>query len=317
MQRVLTRLLPDATSASGFVVAMNLDIRGFSAFATTVDPSFAMIYLRKLYLRLIETYLPPKAFFKLTGDGMLVVVPFEEADLTSATSEVVSSALRIVDDFSTMCKDDPMLPFEQPSEMGIGIAWGTASSLVSKRSTLDYSGHPLNLASRLMELARPSGVVLGSAVPIELFAEATAKQFVQDTAYIKGLAEVGDPHVFHRTDRVVVPPSAKLPIGIENWHDQVETSSLKELRERGYFALRLEEEPVDRESGKVMIQYIVPTASGRRSQNSATLELENEYFDTYGYHSFAADLGKAAKEIAQLGVKEAWPLTIRIRYRVA
>jgi len=52
-----------------------------------------------------------------------------------------------------------MLNFETPRRSVLYRA-GPATKLVSQDRTLDYSGRPLNLAARLMDFARPSGVVL-------------------------------------------------------------------------------------------------------------------------------------------------------------
>ena len=57
----------------------------------------------------------------------------------------------------------------------IGISRGTVCRLVSKGKTLDYSGRVVNLASRLMDDARPSGVVFDASVGIDLLSEEQAK----------------------------------------------------------------------------------------------------------------------------------------------
>ena len=68
-----------------------------------------------------------------------------------------------MDDFPTMFTDDPMINFATPTNLGFGIARGTACCLFSGKRILDYSGQLLNLAARLNDLARPKGLVIDGA----------------------------------------------------------------------------------------------------------------------------------------------------------
>jgi hypothetical protein len=78
MHRTLKRLLADAAGESQWVVAINLDIRGFSS-RMSANPSETALYLKKVYARILDSYFTNLSFFKPTGDGLLVVIPFEEA----------------------------------------------------------------------------------------------------------------------------------------------------------------------------------------------------------------------------------------------
>ena len=115
-------------------MAANLDIRGFSKFAATVDSAFAMVYLRKVYVALIDAYVPDGAFFKLTGDGLLLVQEFEEPQLGEVVRAAVGRSLDVLETFPSLCKDDPMIPFATPPQVGVGLSWGTASSLIAGKT---------------------------------------------------------------------------------------------------------------------------------------------------------------------------------------
>src|SRR5687768_1101718 len=224
MHRQLRKLLADAKSQTGFVLAMNLDIRGFSAFATKIDAAFAMVFLRKIFISLIDDFVPDGAFFKLTGDGLLVVEDFEEDRLMDTLTGGVRRSLAILEAFPKLCSDDPMIPFETPNLVGIGLAWGTASSLRSDDLILDYSGQPLNLASRLMEVARPSGVVFDTSFRLDRFPADLAELFATDDIHVKGIT-TGTPLTVHFTKEFTeIPDALHRPFDKPNW-----ASTVKEL----------------------------------------------------------------------------------------
>jgi class 3 adenylate cyclase len=163
MHRDLAALLPKATGVSEFVIALNVDIRGFSSFAKLAESSEAALFLKKVYLKLITEYFEDASFFKPTGDGLLIVQAFEEEELQQMVTGMVTKCLSVVTAFPHLLDGDPMINFDVPRKIGIGLTRGAATRLVSNDKILDYSGRPLNLASRLMDLARPSGIVMDKA----------------------------------------------------------------------------------------------------------------------------------------------------------
>lgn len=164
MDRQLRALLPSAMGESQFVIAVNLDIRGFSSFSQRVESVEAAVFLRRVYIKMLEEYYPNATFFKLTGDGLLMVFSYaDDNSLKAVVASVFESSFRLVDDFGTLTASDPMVNFEVPDRVGLGIARGAASRIYAGKKTLDYSGRVLNLASRLMNLARPTGIVVDGA----------------------------------------------------------------------------------------------------------------------------------------------------------
>ena len=68
----------------------------------------------------------------------------------------------LVEAFGQITANDFMINFPVPQRLGVGVARGTATRLASGGQVLDYTGRCLNLAARLMDKARPYGVVFGA-----------------------------------------------------------------------------------------------------------------------------------------------------------
>jgi class 3 adenylate cyclase len=198
----LRELMRDATGESQFVLALNVDIRGFSSFFT--DSSQAAAYLSSAYTVMLDRYFPDLPFFQLTGDGMLVVRPYTRATLDEVVFGTVDLALALERDFSGLTDEDPLINYATPDHVGIGLSRGTATRLLSRGRTLDYSGRPLNLASRLMDLARPRGVVVDDSMFSGLDSSRYDGVLVSDSVFVQGLAD-RVPMRIRRTTEVTVP----------------------------------------------------------------------------------------------------------------
>jgi hypothetical protein len=94
MHTTTRKLLPKARGVAGFGVALNLDVRGFSSFAKLAESSEAAMFLRCTYMRLLDNYFGEADFFKLTGDGMLVVYAYDQDSLTSILPSMVRKPSR-------------------------------------------------------------------------------------------------------------------------------------------------------------------------------------------------------------------------------
>ena len=148
--------------SSEFVIAVIIDVRGFSSFAMEVESVKTTAFLKRIYIEMIDRYFGNASFIKPTGDGLLLAFPHDETNLKEVVSYVVRSSMACLADFAKLCDGDDMINFNIPDKVGIGISRGTATNVVSHGSTIDYSGRPFNIASRLMDLTRSSGVILDS-----------------------------------------------------------------------------------------------------------------------------------------------------------
>ncbi len=220
MHRQFRELLTEAQGVSEHVIALNLDIRGFSAFSKTVESPDVATFIRHVYMRLLDEYFPNAAFFKPTGDGLLVLISYDKNNIGEVAVDVVRSCVAAVAEFPDLCRGNPMVNFEVPRHIGIGVARGTACKLATDGTTLDYSGRVLNLASRLMDLARPAGIVIDNDYGIDLLPDDLEKLFEPATVYLKGIAEEqGQGVMVHHTREETIIPALHLePLSETRWN---------------------------------------------------------------------------------------------------
>jgi len=219
MHRVFRDRLDGAEGRSEFIVAVVADIRGFSAFSTHHESVETAVYIKRVYTRMIDEYFPGASFYKPTGDGMLITIPYTytEESLRQAVDVAVGGCLRCVDEFPTICGGDPMINFEVPGAIGFGVARGPACCLVSGDVVLDYSGHLLNLTSRLTDLARPRGIVLDGAFGLDLLAEKERERFEEVQVYLPSVAEETPRTVYIQKGVVELSEAARRPLSLEQW----------------------------------------------------------------------------------------------------
>jgi len=258
MHRELRSLLENATGKSEFVIAINIDIRGFSTFSKSVDSFEAAMFLKKVYVKLIDEYFPNASFFKPTGDGLLIVVPYTEENPKEDVTNAIKACLSVLGDFGSFCVGDPMIYFEVPERVGIGLSKGVACCLTSEGKKLDYSGKAINLASRLMDLARPSGIVFDTSLGIQLLSDELREQFSKDAVCIRGIAESQPIEIYYTKNSTHIDPSSRQPIEKAIFETYDDTKTLKQIREFGpSFIYTLRSEPKDSCSVEVVLTYTI------------------------------------------------------------
>lgn len=325
MHRQFRLLLDDARGQSKFVLAANLDIRGFSDWSRRVESRETILYLTKIYPQLIDRYFDDDWFFKPTGDGLLLVRPFEEPELAGLIAKTVRDSFDIVESFANLCDNDPMVYFETPSDVGIGLAQGAASRLTAtnpsnpdEELTLDYSGRVLNLASRLMELARPRGVVIDSSFGSGLIPEDLADRLRQETGYIRGVSPEDEVEISFDPNLTQIPKAFKDKPGEVEWKSEVRNFTLRQLESHvGPHLFRLDREPADIEQIKCAVTHPAISNSGRRQEGL-------RYNFSFPFHyqldgrspTVSVDFPALAKHLRGSGVKGPWPVTIRVEYTI-
>ena len=231
MDGELREALEHAKGRSEYIFAVVADIRGFSEFSRGHDSREVATYVKRVYIELIDRYFPFAKFYKATGDGLLIAIPFEDDSLRETAQRTVDACVKCVSEFADVCKSDPMVNFPTPDKIGFGVAWGAACCLASAdNSVLDYSGHLLNLASRLMDLARPLGIVLDGAFGVELLVKKTQDLFVAEEVYLRSVAEEEPIRVYILKGVVEIPDAAKRPIRPERWEVKTDSLALREWR---------------------------------------------------------------------------------------
>jgi class 3 adenylate cyclase len=266
MHREFRELLTDARGVSEFPIAMNIDIRGFSKWSG--DSAQAGLFIKKVYIRLIDHFLSDASFYKATGDGLMAILPVDENDPKAAIRNAVDLAFGIVEAFPTITEGDPMINFPTPEKVGVGLARGPASRLVSGDKTLDYSGGTLNLASRLMDLARPEGVVLDEHFGYDLLVPSIAEKFESTKVYIRGISPNVGREVYFTRDWTTIPESAKHPLDAARWGGgQVELARSEFDELIGEFIVELDSRPKDPGDISCYVKHDAPTKNGNRSKS--------------------------------------------------
>jgi class 3 adenylate cyclase len=274
----LRALLPHAHAESCQVVATFLDIRSFSAFAARSESFDAAIYLRSVYQTVLTSVFADTHFFKPTGDGLLLVhqLPSSSEQVPPFVSTILRRCVLLVREFGHITGDDFMVNFPVPQQIGIGVARGSATRLVSGSIVLDYTGRCLNLAARLMDKARPSGVVFADLHADRLIDEGLALSFSADRVCIRGIAEE-DPIAVSITDDVVLSPADREPIGTTRnvWGYPTEMD-VADVKRRSNFGFYLPRAPRSYESASVHVEIPGFRQDGERDGSTSSLTIAGD-----------------------------------------
>jgi len=316
VHKELKALLPKATGRSEFIIALMIDIRGFTSFSMSRESSEAAIFLKKVYQTILDKYFPEAAFFKLTGDGLVIIVPYTEEGLKESCTNMVKKCLDLIRDFSSLCNGDPAIYFVVPRKVGIGLSRGAATCVISGDKVLDYSGRVLNLASRLTDIARPSGIVCDAKFGIELLPHELKEQFLQDSVYLRSIAENTPIGIYYTKEHTTIPAFNKTPIEETKWETSRIFFTLKQIKDmRPKFGYYLPTEPIDPKQIKVVIIH-PKTKRGTRIKGIST----RWNFRGFRYRLDAAkprvtmNFKMLARKLRLRGVKQRWKVTIEVSY---
>jgi class 3 adenylate cyclase len=263
---ILRERLENATGQPEHVIAVNLDIRGFSSFCERNESANVVRYIREACKNLIDRYFPQAPFIKMTGDGLLIVSPCEKGKLDEDANYALNACQKVHESFPSLV-DDPMVNIKKPQKIGIGLSRGAAFRIVANGGTLDYSGRVLNLASRLMNLARPSGIVFdceflsGIKAPSDL-----EKTFSKDKVWLWGIAETDPIEIYYsRAYGTSIPAMYKKRLDLREWTSEKGYWSFEsiESNEKGNLniAFILDNEPRDVDEIIVKLEYPPDLAS--------------------------------------------------------
>jgi len=315
----LKELLENAQGYSDNIIAVFIDVRGFSSFSKTHDSAAVAIFVKHIYLEIIDKYFPAATFYKPTGDGLLVVIA-----CTSNVKEVVVKTIetcqKIVDEFKNFCEDEQLLVTSSvPDKVGIGVARGTAHKIQSGNEIVDYSGATLNLAARLMDVARPTGVVLDSSVitKIKDLPNPFLKSFTKDMGFLRGVAETEPVTVYYDKQRTTIPESFHIPIG-SVWKSSTCETNLKELiglsdtSTPNTLSIRLDREPTDTSQIRVRARWKRVRGGGRFTTSSEIHSFHYDLIDEGHIIDIDTKLLIALLKEANLGPKET--ITVVVRY---
>ena len=277
----LRDLLPNARAESCQVAATFLDIRSFSAFAAQSESFDAAIYLRSVYQKVLSGVFSDADFFKPTGDGLLLIheLPPNAEAVPGNVSSILARAVTLVGEFGQITSDDYMINVPVPERLGVGIARGSATRLMSDGGVLDYTGRCLNLAARLMDKARPFGVVFADSQARHVMTPEIATLFTDDAICIRGLSEQTPIPIFI-SEGVKIARSDREPIS-ETRHvwGQALTLSVAEIRESSWYGFPLPRRPRSYERVGVYVEFPVFDKAGRPVRSVQWLEVEGLFVE--------------------------------------
>ena len=115
-------LLGSARAESCQVVSTFLDIRGFSTFTAHGESFDTALYLRSAFSTVLSVHFPDAAFFKPTGDGLLVIheLPGDAQQVPQIVSSILSRCVSLVATFGQITANDYMINFPVPQTVGCG-----------------------------------------------------------------------------------------------------------------------------------------------------------------------------------------------------
>jgi hypothetical protein len=210
-----------------------------------------------------------------------------------------------------------MINFPVPSKVGIGIARGSVSKIVSGDKILDYSGAVLNLASRLMDLARPSGIVLDGAIGFDRLTDELKQAFVKDSVYIRSIAEQRPIEIYYTKDHTQILALNKHPIQETKWATREYRQTFGELEKlSSVFRYMLPKKPRDPREIRILVK--TPSIKEGGKVLKGIMSVHNlrhfKYQVEAGKPLVRVEMGKLVEGLRKRGLKPRMPVRIEISY---
>lgn len=274
-------LLESARAESCQVVATFLDIRGFSRFTAQGGSFDTALYLRSVFSLVLSAHFPDATFFKSTGDGLLIIheLPASAQQVPGVVSSVLSRSVSLVKTFGQITANDYMINFPVPQKLGVGVARGSVTKLMSGVGVLDYTGRCLNLAARLMDKARPAGVIFADSHAKQLMDAEVAQLFTDDKVCIRGISDqvpmailISEGVEIARSDREPIPEADHV------W-GEARTLPLDEVRNSSSYSFYLPRPPHSFERVGVHVEYPLFGKDGRPKPAVSWLSLHGTYLE--------------------------------------
>lgn len=300
-----------AEGRSEFVIAVVCDIRGFSKFSLNHEAPDIAMFIKRFYVKLLEGYFSDAIYAKPMGDGLLMLFTYSENTLAQVSEKVLKGCTDALDNYPAMLQGDPMLNYELPNKIGFGVTRGTASCLFASREIVDYSGQILNLASRLNDFARPSGMVVDGNFQLEVIPEQLRKLFSEDAICIRGVAEI-DPRKIYISNTVSIPESARQPISSYEWEKVTKKLKYSEVKKLGNrYTINLPSEPATADLCKVVCSR--PKIGVANHATTSKVNILDRSSDADGY-TITVDLKQIKESLAGEKMKAGMEISLIAQY---
>jgi class 3 adenylate cyclase len=295
-------LLGSARAETCQVVATFADIRGFSTFTAQGESFDTALYLRSVFSTVLSEHFPDATFFKSTGDGLLLIheLPSNPQQVPAVVSSILARLVSLVAAFGRLTANDYMINFPVPQKLGVGVARGSVTRLMSDVGVLDYTGRCLNLAARLMDKARPAGVVFADQHAKQLMDPELATRFSDDRVCIRGISE-RKPLAIVISKGVEIAASDREPIPEADHVWGVETTlSLNEIRDSSSYAFYLPRPPRSFERVGVYVEYPLFDSDGGSKSSVSWLSVPGTYVERPNGPMVRIDLKRVKERVIDL-----------------
>lgn len=320
MYSELRKILENAKGKPEHIIAIVLDIRGFTPFCQTLDSYDVANFIKRVYIKVIDEYFPSATFCKPTGDGLLVVISCKE-DLKKVVVNTIDASLSLITNFKELCKGDPMINFKTPDKIGIGMSRGSACCLSSDGTVIDYSGKVVNLASRLNDIARPSGIIFDSSLGLHFLPKKKRDLFLEEPVYLRGIAETEPVSVYYLRGYTIISDSNKKPLREPHFKRSAlmynSFDELKKMTQDTYPNLMFDLPIKLSESAKVLIEirYEHPKIKGREQILYVPIGDPSLRYELVGKGSkLLFNVHKLVEKLKSLGAKDNLKVGFRVIY---
>jgi len=273
--------LQDSKGRSEYIIAINIDIRGFTPFSLSVESIDLGQYIKSIYLEICNNYFPDAVYSKPMGDGLFVIYNYEESSVKDTVNTIIEKCIELEKKFSTLIKNNPMVAFETPSYIGIGVTRGPACCIYNGEYIIDYSGKILNHAARLMEKARPSGVICDYISFYNILNESLSVKFEENEACLRGVSEKEPIKILVQKNKSVITEADKRPLNKINWEIIKKSYTVEHIKRitGQWWRLALDKRPLNKSDITVEITYPKYNQGGKvpKLENYLEYDITSQY----------------------------------------
>ena len=176
----------------------------------------------------------------------------------------------------------------------------------------------MNLASRLMDLACPRGIVFDDGFGKGVIPDDIADRFTREQVYVRGVSPDTPVTVHYLKNATVIEEVNKRPLNEPQWDTVSTTTTLAVMFHSDRYRLFLDAPPLD---GKFQVVARHPTvASGRKHKSLWTTHdfTQHASLSTEAGRPYVViDFDAVRVKLLDVGVKRPWTVHVAIQYRQA
>jgi len=190
------------------------------------------------------------------GDGLFIIMKYEKDNLVELMNLAVDKSISLIDNFASLCDDVVQINFPMPDKIGIGITHGSVCCIYNGDKIIDYSGRTLNLAARLMDKARPYGIVGDYDSLIKLLKSELLEMFEEDAVYLRGVSEDKKMRILYKKDNVIINDYDRSQFTDLVWDEVLTSHKLSVLKKiKGNYQIKLRKKPMNLDKIILRISY--------------------------------------------------------------